>query len=117
MYRFGNYSLLPDVILSNDGGIDIFIAKMSLSGPTSWATKIGGITSQQMNFINRQLSLSSAINVDIDNNIYITGQTFNNRAIFYNKNGRPVFYTGPSAKIPSNRFNSTFFAYYPADGI
>ena len=63
--------------LSNDGGFDAFVLKFNNQGVRQWATYYGGNNND----------FSSSLNIDHQDNIYITGETSSSNFPILNKSG------------------------------
>jgi hypothetical protein len=86
----------PDILLTSNGGTDIFLAKYDTAGSVVWAVKAGGTLSDQ----------GTGIDVDNSGNIYITGN-FSDTATFYGT---------VNIQLISNGSNDVFIAKYDPSG-
>jgi hypothetical protein len=82
--------------LSSHGGIDVFVIKMDAAGNFEWAAHMGGSDEDYGN----------AIQVDKDNNIYITG-FFNGAADFDPGSGETILTSAGNKDIFITKLNSS----------
>jgi len=118
VYITGSFSDATFTIYNADGitfstltntstsGTNVFVVKYNSSGYVQWATKMGGTTSPY--------DFGNSITIDLNNNVYITGQFTDTTFTIYNADG--ITFSTLTNTIISGNNNNVFVVKYNSSG-